>query len=113
MTEIDLTDVFGSWHKGAFGLFPNKQFIAGKKDYEDLDGMNIKSPEIVLVGGDLANRLLGRDFSEITVSAKPGDLVWITVKFPAVEGDIEILRDMVENVKRGAKPLDNYKDRFG
>jgi hypothetical protein len=51
----------------------------------------------------LAYDLIGRDFSEISVSAKEDDLVWVTVRFAATVGgdknDILTLRAIAESVK--------------
>jgi len=60
----------------------------------DLDGLHIKPPEVIVIGSELARKLIGRDFSEISVSAKDRDLVWATVTFPIYVEDIETLRKM-------------------
>lgn len=67
-------------------------------EYQDLDGMSIGPPEVCYVTSDLAHALIGHDFSELTVTAKADDVVWITVRFPAVIEDVAILRKMAEDV---------------
>lgn len=64
----------------------------------DLDGLHIKPPEIMLVGSELAHKLIGRDFSEFWVSARDKELVYVTVRFPILVKDIEVLRAMQKNV---------------
>ena len=79
----------------------NGEFVESE-GYQDLDGLNIKPPEITLVGSELAHKLIGRNFSEITVSAEQNELVWINVRFAATRDDnrddIVTLRAMAEQV---------------
>jgi hypothetical protein len=72
--------------------------------HQDLDGLNIKPPEVMFIGSELAKKLIGRDFSKVSVSAEVKNLVWVTVCFPAIKDDvagvddIATLRAMAEQV---------------
>ncbi len=70
----------------------------------ELDELHIGQPEVRKVGSELSHKLIGRDFSEIQVSAKNNHLVYVTVRFPALVEDLDTLRA----IKKAAESTDEY-----
>lgn len=77
---------------------PYGEFACGK-DYSDLDGFVVRSPEIRFLSTELAHKLIGRDFSGLLISAKEKSIVFVTVRFPAVVEDLPTLRAIVDQLE--------------